>query len=266
MNETAQMMVDLSRRIDARIDTVWRIVSTPEGFGAWMGGDVRFEPAAGSEFIAEFKQFETVIRGEVLELDEAEHRIALSWGVESGPQAATFPPGSSRVEISLTAEDHGTLARLVHSSLPTVQEAEGHEAGWRFHLSRLSLEANRSDLSRSLGPSIDAWFRAWSETDPEARDALLRECCAEEVEFRDEYAEASGRELLSVHIGRTQQFMPGFSTHASGPAVVCRGEALVPWESTGPDGTTFSGTNHIAARPDGTITRVTGFFSPGPES
>lgn len=262
MNETAQTLVDLSRRIDARIETVWRIISTPDGFGAWMGGEVRFEPAAGSEFIADFRQFDTVIRGEVLELDASDHRIALSWGVESGPQAATFPPGSSRVEISLTAEDDGTRARLVHSSLPSVEEAEGHEAGWRFHLSRLSLQANRTDLSESLGPSIDAWFRAWGEPDPDARAALLLECCAEDVAFRDEYAEAAGRELLSVHIGRTQQFMPGFSIRASGPAVVCRGEALVPWESPGPDGTTFHGTNHVAARPDGTITRVTGFFAP----
>lgn len=265
MNDTAQLLVDLSRRIDARVETVWRIISTADGFGAWMGGRVRFEPVAGSEFVAEFPQFQTVIRGEVLEHDDAAHRIALSWGVESGPQAETFGPGTSRVEISLTPDGDGTRARLVHSSLPSAQEARNHEAGWRFHLSRLSLQANRADLADSLGPSVDAWFRAWGETDPDARDALLRECCAEDIEFRDEYAEASGRELLSVHIGNTQQFMPGFSIRGTGPAVVCRGEALVPWESSGPDGTAFRGTNHVVARPDGTITRVTGFFAPAPE-
>jgi len=266
MNETAQTLVDLSRMIDARVETVWRIISTSEGFGAWMGGEVRFDPVPGSEFTASFPQFQTVIRGEVLEIDTAAHRIALSWGVESGPQAPTLPVGASRLEISLTAEGDGTRARLVHSSLPSAEEARNHEAGWRFHLGRLSLQANRTDLAATLGPSMDAWFGAWNEDDADARDALIHECCSEDVEFRDEYAEAAGRDLLGAHIGNTRQYMPGFSIRATGPIVVCRGEALVPWESTGPGGTTFAGTNHVVARPDGTITRVTGFFAPGPAS
>ena len=66
-----------------------------------------------------------------------------------------------------------------------------------------------------------------------------------------------------MHIANTQTFMPGFSLAATGPAVVCRGEALVPWRGTGPDGAEVTGTNHIAARPDGTITRVTGFYAAG---
>lgn len=261
MTETTDVMVDLTRRIDARVDTVWGIVSTPEGFGAWMGGQVSFSPEPGSAFEANFPQFQTVIRGEVLEFDPDAHRMALSWGAAEGPQAATFPVGSSRLELSFTPDENGTLARVLHTSLPSAQEAEGHEAGWRFHLSRLSLQANRQDLAETLGESIDAWFGAWNEDDADARDALLRSCCAEDVEFRDEYADAKGRDLLSKHIGNTRQFMPGFSIAATGPAVVCRGEALVPWTSTGPDGSSFAGTNHIAARPDGTITRVTGFFS-----
>jgi len=264
MSDTEQTIVDLTRYIDARVDTVWRILSTPEGFGAWMGGEVRFDAAPGSEFIARFPQFQTVIRGEVLEMDARARRIALSWGVEAGPQAATLPVGSSRLEISLSPEGHGTRARLVHSSLPSADEARNHEAGWRFHLSRLSLQANRTDLAATLGPAVDAWFAAWNEDDGDARDALLLECCAEDVEFRDEYAEATGRDLLATHIGNTRQYMPGFSIRATGPIVVCRGEALVPWESTGPGGTSIAGTNHLVARPDGTILRVTGFVAPGP--
>ena len=263
MTDATDMIVDLTRKIDARVETVWGIVSTPEGFGAWMGGQVSFTPQPGSPFEANFPQFQTIIRGEVLEFDPAEHRMALSWGAAEGPQAATFPAGSSRLELSFTPDGDGTLARVLHTSLPSEQEAEGHEAGWKFHLSRLSLQANRQDLTETLGEKLDAWFAAWNETDGDARDALLHSCCAKDVEFRDEYADARGRELLSMHIGNTQQFMPGFSITSTGPAVVCRGEALVPWSSTGPDGGTFEGTNHVTARPDGTITRVTGFFAAG---
>ncbi|MFV1987090.1 MAG: SRPBCC domain-containing protein [Gemmatimonadota bacterium] len=261
MTEAGIVRVDLSKKIDAHVETVWAIVSTPEGFGAWMGGQVTFSPEPGSPFEAAFPQFQTVIKGEVLEIEPGTHRIVLSWGVESGPQADTLPPGSSRLEVSCEAEGDGTIARIVHGELPTREEAEGHEAGWRFHLSRLALQANRQDLSKNLGPSIDAWFAAWNETDSEARAALLASCCSEDVTFRDEYAEASGRELLSAHIGNTQMFMPGFSIAAAGPAVVCRGEALVPWTGSGPGAMAVSGTNHVSARPDGTITRVTGFYA-----
>ena len=31
---------------------------------------------------------------------------------------------------------------------------------------------------------MDAWFGAWNEDDADARDALIHECCSEDVEFR----------------------------------------------------------------------------------
>jgi uncharacterized protein YndB with AHSA1/START domain len=263
MTDMTGILIDLSKQIDAHVDTVWGIVSTPEGFGAWMGGQVSFDTAIGSPFEANFPQFQTVIRGEVLEFDAAAHRFVLTWGVEAGPQAETLPAGSSRLELSFESEGLGTIARIVHSDLPTAGEAEGHEAGWKFHLSRLSLQANRQDLSTNLGPSVDAWFAAWNETDADARAALLAQSCAEDVTFRDEYTESSGRDLLAMHIGNSQHFMPGFSIRAAGPIIVCRGEAMVPWEATGPGGMALAGTNHIVALADGTITRVTGFQAVG---
>jgi len=60
MNQT---LVDISRTIDARLDTVWGVVSTPEGFSKWMGGDVTFASEVGSAFAGKFPQFQTVIRG-----------------------------------------------------------------------------------------------------------------------------------------------------------------------------------------------------------
>ena len=256
-----QTLVDISRTIDARLDTVWDIISTPEGFSKWMGGDVTFASDVGSPFEGRFPQFQTVIRGEVLEFDSGAHRIALSWGIETGPQAAYFPAASSRVELSLTAEAPGTLIQVRHSALPTAKEAGDHEAGWRFNLSRLSLIANREDLSATLGPAMDAWFAAWNETDSERRAELLARCCAPDIEFRDEYTEASGRDLLSLHIGNSQRFRPGWRIESAGPVVICRGEALCPWRYTGPEGAAVEGTNHVTATPDGTISRVTGFPS-----
>lgn len=259
MNDATRTAVDLSRKIDARLETVWDILSTPEGFSTWLGGEVTFSLDVGSPFEAKFPQFQTVIKGEVLEVDPAAHRIALSWGMESGPHAAHFPASSSRVELSVTAEDGGSRVQIRHTALPTAKEAGDHEAGWKFHFSRLALFANRQDLSETLGAALDAWFAAWNETDPGARADLLARCCATDVEFRDDYTEAAGRDLLSLHIGNTQQFMPGWRIESSGPVVICRGEALAPWRYSGPDGVTVEGTNHVTASPDGTLHRVTGF-------
>lgn len=259
MTNDAATLVELTRHIKARPTTVWGIISDASRFSEWMAGAARFEPHPGSPFRIEFPQFQTVIRGEVLECDETALKLALSWGVEAGPQADTFPPGSSRLELSLFPDGNGTRVELRHSSLPSGTETRHQEAGWRFHCSRLDLMANRADLGNTLGPALDAWFAAWNETDPDARRALLESCCSEDVSFRDEWAEASGRDLLSVHIGNTQHFVPGWSIATAGAAVVCRGEALVRWAASGPEGRRTTGTNHVTVHPDGTITRVTGF-------
>lgn len=247
--------------IAARIETVWAIISDPVRFGEWLQGKARFALEPGSDFEVDFPQFETVVRGEVLECDAERHRFAVTWGVASGAQAEGFPVGSSKLELWLAAEEGGTRAHVRHSALPSETEARDHEAGWRFHLSRLSLFANRADLSASLGPALDAWYGAWNETDAEKRDELTGRCCAPDVEFRDEYASLEGREMLGLHIGNTQHFIPGWRIERTGEPRICRGEALVEWSATGPQDRRFSGTHHIVADPDGTLRRITAFWS-----
>jgi len=255
-------LAERSVLIEARIETVWAIVSDPAGVSRWLQGTARFEPAPGSPFEVEFAQFDTVVRGEVLECDAEHHRFSVTWGIASGPQSDAFPAGSSKLEILLEPEGSGTRASVRHSALPSETEARNHEAGWRFHLSRLALFANRDDLGASLGPALEAWFAAWNETDGETRDALLARCCATDVAFRDEYASLEGRDTLALHIGNTQHFIPGWRIERSGAPRICRGEALVGWRAIGPDGQEFAGTHHLVADPDGTLRRVTSFSNP----
>ena len=224
-----------------------------------MDGAVTFEPRKGSPFRAEFPNFSTVIAGEILEVDAPAHRISMTWGVESGPQAESFPAGSSVVTFSVLEADLGCRVRVEHGQLPSTTEAADHASGWGFHLSRMALFANRKDLAVGLDRTLRGWFSAWNERDDESRLTILRSCCAEDVEFRDDWTGSQGVELLSLHIGNCFRYMPGWSLESTDDVRICRGEALVGWMSTGPDGEPQTGFNHVRARSDGTILRVTGF-------
>lgn len=254
--------VDLSIQIDASPDTVWDIVTTPELFSIWMNGTVTFEPEIGSPFHAQFPSFQTVISGEVTEFDATSHRVSFTWGVESGPHADTMPPSSSLVELVVAAEAAGARVQLRHTKLPSQQEAEEHEAGWRFHLGRLALVANRHDLEAALPAALEGWFSAWNETDDAARLEILRACCSDDIEFRDDWASAVGIEALSMHIGMTLRFAGGGRLEPTGDVRICRGDALFGWCSVSPGGESVDGMNHAFASHEGRLTRVTGFPTP----
>ena len=252
-------LVELSLEIEASPETVWGILTTPELFSVWMNGKVEFEPRTGSPFRAEFPHIQTVISGEVVTLDADARHLGLTWGIESGPQAEAFPAASSLVEFRVHDANIGCQVELTHSQLPSEALAQDNEGGWNFHLSRMALYANRSDLETGLERTLAHWFSAWSEPDEAARLETLRACCADGIEFRDDWTVAGGIDLLNQHITMCFQFMPGWKLEPTGDVRICRGQALVGWRSVGPDGATLEGFNHVSVAPDGTLHRVTGF-------
>lgn len=250
---------EVSHHIAATPETVWGIVSDPVRVSAWMEGDITFDPRPGSPFRAVFRNHRTVIGGEVSRVDHDTRRLALTWGVESGPQAEAYPAGSSQVEIRVGADGAGSRVDLLHKGLPSEETARRQEGGWRFQLSRLDLMANRIDLGAGLRRTLPRWVAAWNEQDPGARIGVLRQACDENVRFRDDWTAVRGVDLLSVHIGNCHQYMPGYALEHTGDIRICRGEALAGWRAVGPGGRPMEGTNHIRADPDGTMHRVTGF-------
>ena len=77
------------------------------------------------------------------------HRLAYSFGWDG---SETVPPGSSLVEIDLVEEPpDGTLLRLTHTGLPTVEQCAGHAEGWAHYLERLAEVAGGRD------PGPDPW-------------------------------------------------------------------------------------------------------------
>ena len=259
MNDASVPLVDLSLEIEASPETVWHILTTPALFSTWMEGKVEFEARTGSPFRAEFPHIRTVIAGEIVTLDAATRRLGLTWGMESGPQAEAFPAGCSLVEFQVHDADLGCRIQLRHSQLPSAAAARENEGGWTFHLSKMALFANRSDLQSGLERTLAGWFSAWSEADEATRLATLEECCARDIEFRDDWTVARGIDALIQHISMCFMFMPGWKLEPTGDVRICRGEALVGWRSVGPEGASLEGFNHVVASRDGTLLRVTGF-------
>ncbi|MCW2886082.1 MAG: hypothetical protein JWL58_2944 [Streptosporangiaceae bacterium] len=136
-------MTDYSTSIDiaAPPDVVFAHLVTAEGMLAWMGQHAELQPAPGGAFAVDING--SPIRGRYLEVDPP-HRVVVSWGVAGSDD---HPPGSSRVEFTLTATGTGTRLDLVHSGLPP-SRAPLHAEGWKHFLARLATAARTSQDHR----------------------------------------------------------------------------------------------------------------------
>jgi uncharacterized protein YndB with AHSA1/START domain len=112
----------------------------------WMGVDIVLDPCAGGELRIEVNGRDVVV-GEFVEVEPNEH-VQFTWGWDG---SAEVPPGSSTVDVALTAEDDGTLVRVHHTGL-SAEQAERHLAGWQHYLERLTVAAAGGD------PGRDPWL------------------------------------------------------------------------------------------------------------
>jgi len=130
--------------IDAPVEEVFRRLTEPAAMVSWMGQHATLDPTPGGEFSVDINGIP--IRGAYLEV-EPPHRVVFSWGAAGNP---ALPPGSSRVEFTLTATAAGTRLRLVHADLPD-EEAPKHGIGWAHFVARLAVAASGAD------PGPDPW-------------------------------------------------------------------------------------------------------------
>jgi uncharacterized protein YndB with AHSA1/START domain len=132
--------------IEAPPEVVFAYLVTAERMVAWMGQHAALQPQPGGSFAVDVGG--VLVRGEYLEVDPP-HRVVVSWGMAG---TEDLPPGSSRVEFTLTRTAKGTLLDLVHTGLPDSRTA-GHAKGWANYLGRLQLAACGID------PGVDTWPR-----------------------------------------------------------------------------------------------------------
>jgi uncharacterized protein YndB with AHSA1/START domain len=129
--------VEQTIRIAARPETVWRFWTDPERLCEWWGGVAELEPTAGGRCHVDLG--EARMRGEFVELTPHE-RLVFTFGWEPNDRFPDLPPGSSRVEVTLTYDGTHTTLTLRHTGLPPTGTAD-HDDGWAHFLPRLAATA-----------------------------------------------------------------------------------------------------------------------------
>ena len=230
----------VSMTIAAEPATVWRFLSEESLFAAWIGAfagqppleGTTIDPRPGGKIHVRYPDGSAAM-GSVTSMEPLQ-RIVFTWGYSK--ETHGLPPGSTRVEITLTQVPEGTLVRLIHTGLPTAERRKDHVGGWKHYLSILSREAARLHHGEAAERAFAAYFRAWGEPDASRRIALLSDCCTPGVKVRTSFACTEDMEQLSEHIAGSLRHMPGISLRVGGAVQTIHGHARVRWSLHTPDG------------------------------
>lgn len=133
-------------RIEARPETVFRLLTEPTEYVRWKGKLADLEPRPGGTFRVDFLNDKDIAVGKYVEVIPA-RRVVFTWGWEGNQ---IVPPGSSTVEIDLEPDGDGTRLRLVHRGLPD-EAIPTHTEGWDFFLPRLTNVSEGRDAGSDAG-------------------------------------------------------------------------------------------------------------------
>jgi uncharacterized protein YndB with AHSA1/START domain len=133
--------------IEAPVDEVFEHFVDPVLFGRWMAEGATLEATPGGVVSWTHPNGDTV-SGQFVEIDRP-RRLVFNYGWERAD--VQIPPGSTTVEIALTAQPDGaTLVTLTHRGLED-RAADAHSGGWAHYLDRL----RRTAEGEHVGP--DPW-------------------------------------------------------------------------------------------------------------
>lgn len=126
---TEPRMIEQSVQIDAPPETVWSFWTDPARLCQWWGVEAEVVPEPGGTFRVVMGDG-PVMRGTFVELAPPS-RLVFSFGWEHNEAGQPLGPGSTRVEVTLTAIDGGTLVVLRHAGMPAMQALD-HRKGWAY--------------------------------------------------------------------------------------------------------------------------------------
>ncbi len=146
MTTVSEDALEVEVRIAARPSTVFSLLDNADGMAQWFGSSVEMDAKPGGRLRVDINGRD-IAKGEIVEMVPPEW-IVFTFGWESEGHAV--PPGSSTVEITLSADGDSTIVRLRHSGLP-VDQAASHKDGWDHYLPRLL------ELAEGRDPGNDPW-------------------------------------------------------------------------------------------------------------
>ena len=132
--------LELEARIRARPDAVFPYFTDPALYRRWQGADAELDARPGGVYRV-WMPGQAMVEGTYL-IVEPPDRVVFTWGWVGN---AAVPPGSTTVEVTLTADGDETVIRLVHRGLPTELSRDEHAGGWRHYLARLTVAARGGD-------------------------------------------------------------------------------------------------------------------------
>ena len=146
--------IDVVVRIRARPETVFKYFTDATYYRRWMGDDAELDPRPGGLYRVRFPG-RPPAEGQYLVVSPPD-RVVFSWG---WVVSADVPPGSTTVEVDLTADGDETVVRIVHRGLPTDADRAQHAEGWEHFLARLAavagIEAGPDPVSSPEGAHED---------------------------------------------------------------------------------------------------------------
>jgi uncharacterized protein YndB with AHSA1/START domain len=148
--------VDVTMRLAAPPEDVFRFFTDPARYVQWMGSEAELEPVPGGMYRVRMPDgFEAA--GQFLQVERPQ-LVVFSWGFADDEAAArtkheggeaggagAMPAGSTRVTVTLEGEDGGTRLTLRHDNLPSDSLREGHDIAWNTYLPRLAVRAAGGD-------------------------------------------------------------------------------------------------------------------------
>lgn len=258
--------VEVTIHISAEPATVWKFLSEPERFAAWIGcfagqpplAGTRVECSVGGEVRVEYPGG-AASSGRIVAI-EPMRRIEFTWGYPAGPgNAGAIAPESTRVEIALSRTDTGTRVTLRHTGLPEERRAD-HAQGWRHYLSMLARQAADEQFGRAAAQAVEAYFGAWNQPDASLRAELLGRCCEADVRMRSAFATVDSLAELNDHITNALRHMPGASLRAAGSVQQLHGFARVAWGVWfGGPAPVMRGENVLKLSPAGRLSEIISF-------
>lgn len=137
---TERGVLELTVHIAATPETVFPYFTDPVRYAQWMGNQATLEAVPGGAYRVRMRDG-VEAAGVFVELDPP-HRLVFTWGWTHGHAVA---PGTTRVVVTLEAEDGGTRVVLRHHDLPDDDQRAHHRAGWELYLGRLGVRVAGSD-------------------------------------------------------------------------------------------------------------------------
>ena len=248
-------VVELSIRIAASRETVFRFFSDPQRYKLWMGDQSTMNPGPLGVLTVSFGPGPTAV-GKMIEWQEPK-KIVFLWSHQGDD--ATAP---SRVTITLNEIEDGTLVTLRHEGIIEPVKREGTAAGWRHYLSALTNAVLAEHLSTAAPKTIATYLSAWSQIDPTQRSASLAACVSDDVRFRDRYGSMDGREPLAHYIGGVQKMMGPARIQADGPLDRVHNFFRQNWLVAGPNNAVqFRGQNIYEFDAQARLKLILGFWS-----